>query len=66
MKSSLVHRSLAAVCLCALLLPSPAFAQPPQSKKFDLTIDTIMRGPAEKRALAQAALAAAREFKMNN
>jgi dipeptidyl aminopeptidase/acylaminoacyl peptidase len=39
-------RLLSLLCLVALLLPSPAVAQPSQSpKKFELTIDSIMRGP---------------------
>ncbi len=38
-------RKLAAFCLCFLLLPSQNFAQQPAPKKFDLTIDSIMRGP---------------------
>src|SRR5690242_9705734 len=47
MRRLLFHRMLASVCLCALLLPVPALAQQPsaQTKKFDLTVDNIMRGP---------------------
>ncbi len=47
MGRSLFHRVLVSVCLCGLLLPAPAFAQQSQAqtKKFDLTIDNIMRGP---------------------
>jgi len=37
------------LCVCALLFPSPAFAQQPSPqsspKKFELTVDSIMRGP---------------------
>ncbi|HKX26999.1 MAG TPA: hypothetical protein VJ302_04825, partial [Blastocatellia bacterium] len=47
MKVSLRRTLLSSLCLCSLLLPSPALPQtrstPP--KKFDLTIDNIMRGP---------------------
>jgi len=47
MRRSFFHRVLASICLCGLLLPAPIFAQQPQAqtKKFDLTIDNIMRGP---------------------
>lgn len=45
MKRSLFHRLLVTVCLCALSLPIPAFAQQTSPKKFDLTVDDIMRGP---------------------
>ncbi|HZF40393.1 MAG TPA: hypothetical protein VE715_16330, partial [Blastocatellia bacterium] len=49
MKRSLLHHPLSLLCACAMLFPSPAFAQqPPQQsspKKFDLTVDSIMRGP---------------------
>ena len=38
-------RKLAAFCLCLLLFPSQNFAQQPAPKKFDLTVDSIMRGP---------------------
>jgi len=44
-----------------------ALADDIRATGMDVVItDTIMRGPAEKRALAQAALAAARELKTNN
>ena len=34
------------LCACALLFPAPAFAQQQSSpKKFELTVDSIMRGP---------------------
>ncbi len=38
-----LRRILTSLCITALLLPAPAFAQQP--KKFDLTVDSIMRGP---------------------
>ena len=38
-------RKLAAFCLCFLLFPFQNFAQQLAPKKFDLTIDSIMRGP---------------------
>jgi dipeptidyl aminopeptidase/acylaminoacyl peptidase len=37
------RRTLAQLCILCLLLPSTAFTQQPQ--KFDLTVDSIMRGP---------------------
>ncbi|MBI1765508.1 MAG: prolyl oligopeptidase family serine peptidase [Acidobacteria bacterium] len=43
MKKYGLHRLLTSLCLFALLLPAPASAQQP--KKFDLTVDSIMRGP---------------------
>src|SRR5215510_7777612 len=46
MKRSLLHHSLSLFCACALLFPSPPFTRrqsPP--KKFELTVDSIMRGP---------------------
>ena len=45
MKNSRIHRPLASLCLIALLLPAPAFTQQTSAKKFDLTVDSIMRGP---------------------
>lgn len=46
MKRSLLHHSLSLLCACALLFPSPSFAQQQSSpKKFELTVDSIMRGP---------------------
>src|SRR5262252_4281964 len=46
MKRSLLRHSLSLLCACALLFPSPAFAQQQSSsKKFELTVDSIMRGP---------------------
>ncbi|HKQ72695.1 MAG TPA: prolyl oligopeptidase family serine peptidase [Blastocatellia bacterium] len=49
MRRSPLYRPLSLLCMCALMFPSPAFArQPsPQSspKKFELTVDSIMRGP---------------------
>src|SRR5262245_57032863 len=51
MKTSLLHRSLSLLCAGALLFPTTAFAQQssqPASqqapKKFELTVDSIMRG----------------------
>lgn len=44
MKGSLFHRLLVLVCLFALLLPTPVFGQQSQPKKFELTVDSIMRG----------------------
>ena len=38
-------RKLTALCLCIFLLPYQSFAQQPAPKKFDLTVDSIMRGP---------------------
>ena len=38
-------RKLAAFCLCFLLFPSQNLAQQPAPKKFELTVDSIMRGP---------------------
>src|SRR5262244_1581993 len=49
MRRSSLYRPLSVLCVFALLFPSPAFAQQrsPQSspKKFELTVDSIMRGP---------------------
>jgi Tol biopolymer transport system component len=46
MNRSLLRRSRSLLCICALLFPSPTFAQQPSSpKKFELTVDGIMRGP---------------------
>jgi dipeptidyl aminopeptidase/acylaminoacyl peptidase len=46
MKRSLLHRPLYYLCVCALLFPSSAFARQQSSpKKFELTVDSIMRGP---------------------
>src|SRR5215470_9960538 len=49
MRRSSLYRPLSLLCACALMFPSPAFAQQqsPQSspKKFELTVDSIMRGP---------------------
>jgi len=44
MKGSLFHRLLVLVCLFALLLPTHVFGQQSQPKKFELTVDSIMRG----------------------
>jgi dipeptidyl aminopeptidase/acylaminoacyl peptidase len=48
MKKPLLHNSLSLLCACAMLFPSPAFAQQPSEqaspKKFELTVDSIMRG----------------------
>ena len=38
-------RKFTAFCLTVLLLPSPIIAQQPAAKKFELTVDNIMRGP---------------------
>ena len=38
-------RKVTALCLCIFLLPYQSFAQQPAPKKFDLTVDSIMRGP---------------------
>src|SRR5262245_18360355 len=46
MKRLLLRHSLYLLCACSLLFPSPAFTQqqsPP--KKFELTVDSSMRGP---------------------
>src|SRR5262247_4687659 len=49
MRRSSLYRPLSVLCVCALLFPSPAFAQQPSPqsspKKFELTVDSIMRGP---------------------
>src|SRR5262249_16282642 len=46
MRRSYLYRPLSLLCACALLFPSPAFTQPQSPpKKFDLTVDSIMRGP---------------------
>ncbi|MGH9766666.1 MAG: TolB family protein, partial [Blastocatellia bacterium] len=49
MRRSPLYHLLSSLCVCALLFPSPAFAQQPSSqsspKKFELTVDSIMRGP---------------------
>lgn len=49
MKRSPIYRPLFLLCACALLFPSPAITQQqsPQllPKKFELTVDSIMRGP---------------------
>ncbi len=49
MKRSLLHNALSLFCACALLFPSPAFTRRQSSqaspKKFELTVDSIMRGP---------------------
>ena len=43
MFTAFTRRSLTLLCVWSLLLPSALFAQQP--KKFDLTVDSIMRGP---------------------
>jgi dipeptidyl aminopeptidase/acylaminoacyl peptidase len=45
MKVSSYRRSLSFLCLLALSLPSSAIARQSKPKKFELTIDSIMRGP---------------------
>ncbi|HEX5083270.1 MAG TPA: DPP IV N-terminal domain-containing protein, partial [Blastocatellia bacterium] len=45
MKKPLLRNSLSLLCACALLFPSPAFARRQSApKKFELTVDSIMRG----------------------
>jgi dipeptidyl aminopeptidase/acylaminoacyl peptidase len=46
MKKTLSRRLLIWCCLLTLVWPMPALTQQPASKKFELTIDNIMRGPA--------------------
>ncbi|MCW5968281.1 MAG: S9 family peptidase [Blastocatellales bacterium] len=38
------NRTLVLVCVIALLIPPPMFAQQHAAKKFELTVDNIMRG----------------------
>ncbi len=45
MKAQPSTRALVFLCSLALLLPSPLLAQQNSPKKFELTIDSIMRGP---------------------
>ena len=45
MKKSVSRISLSVLCVFALLMPFPSYVQQAQSKKFELTIDSIMRGP---------------------
>jgi dipeptidyl aminopeptidase/acylaminoacyl peptidase len=46
MKRPSLYRPFTLLCACALLFPSPAFARRQSSpKKFELTVDSIMRGP---------------------
>jgi len=45
MKASSAHRLLALICATTLLLPQAALAQQSAPKKFELTVDNIMRGP---------------------
>ncbi|HEV2667589.1 MAG TPA: hypothetical protein VG324_21920, partial [Blastocatellia bacterium] len=46
MKRSAFYRPLSLLCASALLFPSPAFTRSQSSpKKFELTVDSIMRGP---------------------
>src|SRR5262245_13448323 len=49
MKRSFLYRSLSFSLIGALLFPAPIFAQQQSSqsssKKFELTVDSIMRGP---------------------
>ena len=44
MKNS--RRALSALCLVSLLAPQLGLAQQPAAKRFELTVDSIMRGPA--------------------
>ena len=48
MKNSLRRRVAGALCVVALLLPQVSLAQQsaPPARGFDLTVDSIMRGPA--------------------
>ncbi|MCA1642005.1 MAG: hypothetical protein LC785_08660, partial [Acidobacteria bacterium] len=48
MNNSQPRRALCALCVALLLVPQLALAQQPAqpAKKFELTIDSIMRGPA--------------------
>ena len=43
MKKDRLHRLLTSLCIVAMLWPVTTFAQQP--KKFDLTVDSVMRGP---------------------
>lgn len=45
MKKSVSRISLSVLCVFALLFPFPSQIQHAQSKKFELTVDSIMRGP---------------------
>src|SRR5262247_2077700 len=49
MRRSSLYRPLSLLCACALMFPSPAFAQQQSQqsspKRFELTVDSIMRGP---------------------
>jgi dipeptidyl aminopeptidase/acylaminoacyl peptidase len=46
MRRPFLYRPFTLLCACALLFPSPAFARRQSSpKKFELTVDSIMRGP---------------------
>jgi dipeptidyl aminopeptidase/acylaminoacyl peptidase len=46
MKRPFLYRPFTLLCACALLFPSPAFARRQSSpKKFELTVDSVMRGP---------------------
>ncbi len=38
-------RKFTSLCLILLLLSNPILAQQPSAKKFELTVDSIMRGP---------------------
>lgn len=44
MKAVLWRRAVVLLCAVALLIPPPMFAQQPAAKKFELTVDNIMRG----------------------
>src|SRR5262249_11144739 len=44
MRRSSLYRSISLLCVFALL-PPPVFAQQSPTKKFELTVDSIMRGP---------------------
>jgi len=44
MRKLLFRRLLSLVCLCSLWLSAPGFVANSQSRNFDLTVDSIMRG----------------------
>src|SRR5262245_14457279 len=45
MKIPHINRILTSLCSLALLIPPSARAQQPLPRKFELTVDAIMRGP---------------------
>ncbi len=46
MKTRRLHRSIVSLCLFALLFPQSIFGQQNGAKKFELTVDSMMRGNA--------------------